>query len=42
MFIAGPLGQRANLQYKTEFKALLGQPLIAVMGSEQAKYTADL
>jgi len=32
----------SELTIKFEFKALLGQPMIAVMGSEQARYTADL
>ena len=42
MSLAGPYGQQANLQWNSEFKALLGQPLIAVMGSEQAWCTADI
>jgi len=36
MSLAGPYGQQANLQFKTELKALLGQPLITVMDSEHA------
>jgi len=36
MSLAGPNGQQTNLQFKTELKALLGQPLITVMDSEHA------
>jgi len=42
MSLAGPYGQQVDLHLKTELKSLLGQPFLALYGSEHAKSTTEI